>query len=74
LVDHDMELVLRICDRIIVLDLGEVIASGTPDMIRNDDAVIRAYLGVPSTEDIDVTPEDIPELHIPKHIQQEVMP
>lgn len=47
LVDHDMELVLSVCDRIIVLDLGKVIASGTPDVIRADDEVIRAYLGVP---------------------------
>jgi ABC-type branched-subunit amino acid transport system ATPase component len=47
LVDHDMELVLSVCDRIIVLDLGKVIASGTPDVIRADQEVIRAYLGVP---------------------------
>ena len=48
LVDHDMELVLSVCDRIIVLDLGKVIASGTPDAIRADENVIRAYLGVPA--------------------------
>ncbi|MCD2145651.1 branched-chain amino acid ABC transporter permease/ATP-binding protein [Gordonia paraffinivorans] len=47
MVDHDMDLVLTICDRVVVLDLGKVIATGTPDEIRNDDAVIRAYLGMP---------------------------
>jgi ABC-type branched-subunit amino acid transport system ATPase component len=47
LVDHDMELVLSVCDRIIVLDLGKVIATGTPEVIRADEEVIRAYLGVP---------------------------
>ncbi len=47
LVDHDMELVLDVCDRIIVLDLGTVIAEGTPQEIRDDPAVVRAYLGTP---------------------------
>ncbi|GAB05940.1 ATP-binding cassette domain-containing protein [Gordonia amarae] len=47
LVDHDMDLVLSICDRIIVLDLGKVIATGTPDDIRNNPAVVGAYLGTP---------------------------
>jgi branched-chain amino acid transport system ATP-binding protein len=45
LVDHDMELVLGVCDRILVLDFGKVIASGTPDEIRSNDRVIKAYLG-----------------------------
>ena len=74
LVDHDMELVLTICDRIIVLDLGEVIASGPPEVIRADDNVIRAYLGVPSSEDVDVDVEAIPELHIANQDPQEVLP
>lgn len=47
LVDHDMDLVLSICDRVIVLDLGRVIAEGSPDEIRADAAVISAYLGSP---------------------------
>ncbi|MEQ1785507.1 MAG: ABC transporter ATP-binding protein [Acidimicrobiales bacterium] len=46
LVDHDMSLVLRICDRVDVLDVGAVIASGPPEQIRTDDRVIEAYLGV----------------------------
>jgi branched-chain amino acid transport system ATP-binding protein len=45
LVDHDMGLVLSVCDEVVVLDFGTVIARGTPDEIRNDDAVIAAYLG-----------------------------
>ena len=48
LVDHDMDLVLQVCDRIFVLDFGCVIASGTPDEIRSNPAVIEAYLGTPS--------------------------
>jgi len=65
LVDHDMELVLTICDRVIVLDLGEVIAVGPPDVIRTDEKVISAYLGLPASE-VDVTAEAIPELHVPQ--------
>ena len=45
LIDHDMELVLGVCDRIIVLDFGAIIASGTPAEIRADQSVITAYLG-----------------------------
>ncbi len=45
LIDHDMDLVLSLCDRVVVLDLGEVIASGPPDLIRSESRVIRAYLG-----------------------------
>jgi branched-chain amino acid transport system ATP-binding protein len=48
LVDHDMSLVLGVCQRIHVLDVGRIIARGTPDEIRNDGAVIEAYLGVTS--------------------------
>jgi branched-chain amino acid transport system ATP-binding protein len=45
LVDHDMGLVLSICDEVVVLDFGQVIARGTPAEIRADEAVIGAYLG-----------------------------
>jgi branched-chain amino acid transport system ATP-binding protein len=45
LVEHDMELVMRICDQIHVLDFGQIIASGSPQQIRDNDAVQAAYLG-----------------------------
>jgi ABC-type branched-subunit amino acid transport system ATPase component len=45
LIDHDMSLVLEVCDRILVIDFGKLIAEGTPDEIRTNQRVIDAYLG-----------------------------
>ncbi|HXD65220.1 MAG TPA: branched-chain amino acid ABC transporter permease/ATP-binding protein [Solirubrobacteraceae bacterium] len=45
LIDHDMGLVLGICDRVVVLEFGRVIANGVPDVVRRDPAVMAAYLG-----------------------------
>jgi branched-chain amino acid transport system ATP-binding protein len=45
LVEHDMGLVMNVCDEVYVLDLGKVIAVGAPDVIRREEVVLAAYLG-----------------------------
>ncbi|MEJ2655929.1 MAG: ABC transporter ATP-binding protein [Desulfobacterales bacterium] len=45
IVEHNMDLVMTICDPIIVMNAGSILAQGTPEKIRNDERVINAYLG-----------------------------
>jgi branched-chain amino acid transport system ATP-binding protein len=50
LIDHDMGLVLGICDYVVVLEFGKVIARGVPDEVRRDQRVVAAYLGSAASE------------------------
>jgi branched-chain amino acid transport system ATP-binding protein len=71
LIEHDMSVVMKICDHIVVLEYGQKISDGTPEQVKSDPRVIAAYLGVDDSE-IESQPE-IAELvseagaEIPQH-------
>ncbi len=50
IIDHDMRLIMRLCDRLHVLNYGHTIGEDSPDAIRRNPAVIEAYLGAPVQE------------------------
>ena len=60
LVEHHMDLVMSVCDRLVVLNFGQVIAEGTPAVIRADPDVATAYLGDPVHEDAPIHEETPP--------------
>jgi ABC-type branched-subunit amino acid transport system ATPase component len=51
IVEHNMEFVMGLCDRVTVLDYGNAVVSGPPDVIRNDSRVLDAYLGTAEEDD-----------------------
>jgi branched-chain amino acid transport system ATP-binding protein len=54
-IEHDMRVIMNVCDRIQVLDYGKTICNGAPEQVRKDPAVLAAYLG---TEEVEIGAED----------------
>lgn len=59
MVEHDMDLVMRVCNEIHVLDFGSIIATGTPDQIRKSPVVQKAYLGYSDDDTTELAAEEV---------------
>ena len=63
LIEHDMSVVMKISDHVVVLDYGRKISDGTPEFVKADPTVIRAYLGEEEDEELpDEVKRDLPEV------------
>jgi sulfate-transporting ATPase len=59
-VEHDMNFVMGVCDQVIVLDFGKLISAGSPEHVRSDPAVIAAYLGAETDEQLEAASLVVP--------------
>ena len=77
IIEHDMPLLMGLCDRVYALEAGQVIAEGTPEQVRNDPAVIASYLGTNAraTNRSDTRPTDLPlqEFHLGREDQHDLI-
>jgi sulfate-transporting ATPase len=61
LIEHDVQMVLGVCDEIVVLNFGQMLATGTPDEVRRNPAVVDAYLGSTAREEAELQQQELEE-------------